>query len=134
MLFLFLFLPFFFLFFFFLFLFFFIFVFFFSSRRRHTRFDCDWSSDVCSSDLKRTWRRLWRLSALCATPAMGMCVNRSAPQYTFRLRTEAEVRSLSAPPATRWRWRRPYATKSPVRAQIGRASCRERVWIWVGRV
>src|SRR2546430_3503284 len=27
------------------------FYFFFSSRRRHTRFDCDWSSDVCSSDL-----------------------------------------------------------------------------------
>src|SRR2546430_4387303 len=26
---------------------------FFSSRRRHTRFDCDWSSDVCSSDLQR---------------------------------------------------------------------------------
>src|SRR2546430_2263034 len=25
-------------------------LFFFSSRRRHTRFDCDWSSDVCSSD------------------------------------------------------------------------------------
>src|SRR2546427_13219161 len=28
------------------------FFFFFSSRRRHTRFDCDWSSDVCSSDLE----------------------------------------------------------------------------------
>src|SRR3989475_10754783 len=27
-------------------------MFFFSSRRRHTRFDCDWSSDVCSSDLE----------------------------------------------------------------------------------
>src|SRR5256886_7439899 len=27
--------------------------FFFSSRRRHTIFDCDWSSDVCSSDLVR---------------------------------------------------------------------------------
>src|SRR5688572_32247312 len=27
-------------------------IFFFSSRRRHTRFDCDWSSDVCSSDLR----------------------------------------------------------------------------------
>src|SRR4051812_50004595 len=26
-------------------------VFFFSSRRRHTRLTCDWSSDVCSSDL-----------------------------------------------------------------------------------
>src|SRR5256886_15007528 len=25
--------------------------FFFASRRRHTIFDCDWSSDVCSSDL-----------------------------------------------------------------------------------
>src|SRR3972149_467008 len=25
---------------------------FFPSGRRHTRFDCDWSSDVCSSDLK----------------------------------------------------------------------------------
>src|SRR2546427_2286794 len=31
---------------------FYFFFFFFSSRRRHTRFDCDWSSDVCSSDLK----------------------------------------------------------------------------------
>src|SRR5690606_39674105 len=27
--------------------------FFFSSRRRHTRFSRDWSSDVCSSDLER---------------------------------------------------------------------------------
>src|SRR6266568_7950722 len=29
-----------------------IFFFFFSSRRRHTRWNCDWSSDVCSSDLR----------------------------------------------------------------------------------
>src|SRR5216683_1369336 len=29
-----------------------MFFFFFSSRRRHTRSDRDWSSDVCSSDLK----------------------------------------------------------------------------------
>src|SRR6266571_2780228 len=28
-----------------------MFFFFFSSRRRHTRLTCDWSSDVCSSDL-----------------------------------------------------------------------------------
>src|SRR2546430_6130482 len=34
--------------------FFILFFFFFSSRRRHTRFDCDWSSDVCSSDLLAT--------------------------------------------------------------------------------
>src|SRR5690606_695617 len=30
-----------------------LYVFFFSSRRRHTRFSRDWSSDVCSSDLTR---------------------------------------------------------------------------------
>src|SRR5205807_2961696 len=29
-------------------------VFFFSSRRRHTRLQGDWSSDVCSSDLRTT--------------------------------------------------------------------------------
>src|SRR3712207_29455 len=31
--------------------------FFFSSRRRHTRYWRDWSSDVCSSDLRLLWRR-----------------------------------------------------------------------------
>src|SRR5207253_7596125 len=31
-----------------------LFSFFFSSRRRHTRWPRDWSSDVCSSDLKQT--------------------------------------------------------------------------------
>src|SRR5699024_11854289 len=30
-------------------------LFFFSSRRRHTRSKRDWSSDVCSSDLRGTW-------------------------------------------------------------------------------
>src|SRR5690606_40246533 len=29
-----------------------LYIFFFSSRRRHTRFSRDWSSDVCSSDLR----------------------------------------------------------------------------------
>src|SRR2546430_15856563 len=36
------------------------FFFFFSSRRRHTRFDCDWSSDVCSSDLGERTRQAIR--------------------------------------------------------------------------
>src|SRR2546430_8974514 len=35
--------------------------FFFSSRRRHTRFDCDWSSDVCSSDLVHNVGEVWAL-------------------------------------------------------------------------
>src|SRR5256885_4524466 len=36
--------------------------FFFSSRRRHTRLQGDWSSDVCSSDLlhlSEFWKRFW---------------------------------------------------------------------------
>src|SRR2546426_3277010 len=36
-------------------------LFFFSSRRRHTRLQGDWSSDVCSSDLLDVWSA-WRLS------------------------------------------------------------------------
>src|SRR3989475_2065553 len=45
--------------------------FFFSSRRRHTRFDCDWSSDVCSSDLVRDLARPRSLAVerLTADPA-----------------------------------------------------------------
>src|SRR5437763_4652305 len=36
--------------------------FFFSSRRRHTRYIGDWSSDVCSSDLTTGWSFLQRTS------------------------------------------------------------------------
>src|SRR5207249_3461603 len=35
-------------------------MFFFSSRRRHTRSKRDWSSDVCSSDLKNVYRCRFR--------------------------------------------------------------------------
>src|SRR5256886_12085588 len=44
-------------------------VFFFSSRRRHTRFDCDWSSDVCSSDLDRPIRSIAVLPLQCLNSA-----------------------------------------------------------------
>src|SRR5260370_8391606 len=49
--------------------------FFFSSRRRHTRFKCDWSSDVCSSDLgceKRLDGPLMRFSHPHALPAVHL--------------------------------------------------------------
>src|SRR6266478_1539114 len=39
-------------------------LFFFSSRRRHTIFDCDWSSDVCSSDLVRSGSLICRILLL----------------------------------------------------------------------
>src|SRR5260370_23140109 len=41
--------------------------FFFSSRRRHTRFKCDWSSDVCSSDL------MMELGATVCIPKSPKC-------------------------------------------------------------
>src|SRR5438270_4505325 len=54
------------------------FFFFFSSRRRHTRFDCDWSSDVCSSDLTRPgWKVTHRDSE---TRAIGELLQFPLPQ------------------------------------------------------
>src|SRR5438270_5578697 len=47
--------------------------FFFSSRRRHTRFDCDWSSDVCSSDL--TCPKPSRILRLVSLMAWGMYIS-----------------------------------------------------------
>src|SRR5439155_6208518 len=40
-----------------------LFVFFFSSRRRHTRWPRDWSSDVCSSDLGAAPASVQRVAA-----------------------------------------------------------------------
>src|SRR5207237_5514815 len=52
--------------------------FFFSSRRRHTRFKCDWSSDVCSSDLSHRRRRPYAERAEPEDPAS----NERAPDRT----------------------------------------------------
>src|SRR6201990_1125487 len=71
-----------------------VYILFFSSRRRHTIWNCDWSSDVCSSDLP----------GACLTMKMSIC--RSA-------RTVRDVFDGTGA------------------AQIGRASCRERVEISV---
>src|SRR2546427_1380112 len=46
-----------------------MFFFFFSSRRRHTRFDCDWSSDVCSSDLHKLGPAIAAGNAVVLKPA-----------------------------------------------------------------
>src|SRR6267143_2797077 len=46
--------------------------FFFSSRRRHTRWNCDWSSDVCSSDLNGAGKTTTiRILATVLTPTAG---------------------------------------------------------------
>src|SRR2546430_13084140 len=53
--------------------------FFFSSRRRHTRFDCDWSSDVCSSDLAACPSRGSSAPHSCACRGRGF--QRRAPPH-----------------------------------------------------
>src|SRR2546426_7387140 len=61
-----------------------LFIFFFSSRRRHTRLQGDWSSDVCSSDLelelspRRPALRLNRGTA--PAPERGQVEARSPPR------------------------------------------------------
>src|SRR5260370_23175637 len=94
--------------------------FFFSSRRRHTRFKCDWSSDVCSSDLRSSpgaaaksdsFVEIWRFIALPST-----CLRLQAgPIGHIDL-------DLSSCRENRL---------SDANCQIGRASCRERVEISV---
>src|SRR3712207_8497764 len=55
--------------------------FFFSSRRRHTRYWRDWSSDVCSSDLHayRMWVR--ETYSLANVPAERLNAVQSAVRY-----------------------------------------------------
>src|SRR5690606_40409893 len=79
-------------------------IFFFSSRRRHTRFSRDWSSDVCSSDL-------------LANSLIGL------PDSTITANTcRAAIRPS---PVVAWSRRMMWPDCSP--PKIGRASCRDRV-------
>src|SRR2546430_8308161 len=85
--------------------------FFFSSRRRHTRFDCDWSSDVCSSDLH-----------------LGNELGIAAPEVASLRAMYERGRTLFdhqqvACTVLGFQW----MSEHQRRSQIGRASCRERV-------
>src|SRR4051794_41800760 len=64
-------------------------VFFFSSRRRHTRWTGDWSSDVCSSDLSRFSREV----------AIGS-LDAFWPTRPIALRTRSGLRATSIPATT----------------------------------
>src|SRR5256714_3163271 len=93
-----------------------LFVFFFSSRRRHTRFDCDWR-DVCSSDLDP------------ADDETGAGAERLAHEGV--LAGGAWLARGELGEAERAEEREPGAQhpnhEGEPRAEIGRASCRERV-------
>src|SRR5207253_6975807 len=80
-----------FLFLFFLFIFFFFFFFFFSSRRRHTRWPRDWSSDVCSSDLDLPVRRRFRFWSSKVIPICETKKEMSATNGSLRRSEERRV-------------------------------------------
>src|SRR5438034_3362293 len=64
-----------------------MFFFFFSSRRRHTRSLCDWSSDVCSSDLvsRAVSELLRRLTAVLVLAAVvGLAIRWVAESPSVR--------------------------------------------------
>src|SRR5436190_11868366 len=94
------------------------FFFFFSSRRRHTRSLCDWSSDVCSSDLgptaARRSRTLWQ-KAIAIDERLSV---RDSSNREYKLELATFCTNLAG----------------LLHDQIGRASCRERVWVSVGAV
>src|SRR5438874_8987884 len=89
-----------------------LFFFFFSSRRRHTRSLRDWSSDVCSSDLRKRGQMAEHVTAQIRDDALAQrgheIVTRGAGQ-----REHSRNRDHHAEIA--------------VDQEIGRASCRERV-------
>src|SRR3989440_8765126 len=92
--------------------------FFFSSRRRHTRSDRDWSSDVCSSDLekgKADKEKLARLASLktwddvlkSEGPDKGedatlTFVDNSGGRHSFKARQRSEERRVGKECRSRW--------------------------------
>src|SRR5260221_6784499 len=88
-----------------------MFFFFFSSRRRHTRSLCDWSSDVCSSDLQR--------------PAL-------AGAACFHATAEGEIEDIR-----RLGFRQPIAlipNAVDVPAKMGKSSHEARTLLFLGRI
>src|SRR5256885_12499780 len=89
-------------------------VFFFSSRRRHTRLQGDWSSDVCSSDLTKVQvkskRRMTSQLKYCdngPTPEelllSGHLVENDSTQFqTFKKSSRSEERRVGKECRSRW--------------------------------
>src|SRR5690606_39664382 len=94
-----------------------------SSRRRHTRFSRDWSSDVCSSDLGFAMVVIGMLFKIAAFPFHFWApdVYQGAPLLTTTtMSTLAKVAAMAS-------LFKLSAAFQGIMPEIGRASCRERV-------
>src|SRR5256884_3773470 len=72
-------------------------VLFFSSRRRHTRCSRDWSSDVCSSDLRPPWRIL---CSIASTWCAGRATSSTATSPRSPEPAATRLRPTRLPPAS----------------------------------
>src|SRR5207248_8386150 len=97
--------------------------FFFSSERRHTRSYGDWSSDVCSSDLEGYAGGAGEGHGRAQGHAAGVAL-RAPPGRAVAGRLAAAVAGREQEGLG--------LALLPGQLQIGRASCRERVWSAVG--
>src|SRR5690606_40324755 len=94
----------------------------FSSSRRHTRFSRDWSSDVCSSDLvdAADWARALPAGLDTEVGSGGVALSSAqAQQIALARLVLADPHTLVLDEAT--------SLLDP--REVGRASCRESVWI-----
>src|SRR5690606_40449992 len=99
---------------------------FFSSRRRHTRFSRDWSSDVCSSDLDRLAVMLaGRVAEKLAFSEVSSGAESDLEQATKLARRMVARWGMSDALG-------PVAYQVHKEDEIGRAACRERGWVSVG--
>src|SRR5690606_40304912 len=90
--------------------------FFFSSRRRHTRFSRDWSSDVCSSDLQQL-------------EADGRNPGQVALEMNQKFQDDVPLHRLALGGQMAMLSDIYQSDECQALYKIGRASCRERVWI-----
>src|SRR5207237_7449271 len=93
--------------------------FFISSRRRHTRFKCDWSSDVCSSDLSNDFVESYEPGKSIKVTIPGKIVSTKS----FDL-DDKDTTVNVAPNLKKGDW--VSVTERTADNEIGRASCRER--------
>src|SRR5690606_40424912 len=96
---------------------------FFAGRRRHTSFSRDWSSDVCSSDLsfKPTGKITGSQSKGDKDEQHYLACWSGCHRPRYPVLHRDRLSGLSA------------IRRKRVLAEIGRASCRERGWVAVGR-
>src|SRR5262249_58474100 len=99
------------------------------SRRRHTRLVSDWSSDVCSSDLTGA---LGRPALLRQTRRPGDKRPMNKRRFTRSALACAALLLAAITSQAQPLSNKPIRIVVPFGAEIGRASCRERVEITEG--